>query len=135
MIPQGASISGARIVSAERPSLTWCVDYEAGRLTGRVDGLSAVQQAVTKILQTPRFWHVIYSGSYGHELESLIGKNPLLVRSEAARMVTEAILQDDRVTAVQDVTADVADDRLTVACTVVTRYGSFRTSQEVTAVV
>lgn len=131
MIPAGAKIRGANIVEGEQPSLTWQLDREAGRVVGRINSLAAVQQAVEKILATPRFHNLIYTPNYGHELEALIGRDPLLVRSEAARMVEEALLQDDRVTAVQDVRAEVAGDRLTVECTVVTRYGAFRTRQEV----
>lgn len=131
MIPAGASIRGAKVTAVEQPSVTWRLDLEAGRVGGQVDGLAAIQQAAVKILQTGRFGHLIYSGSYGHELHRLIGRSPLLVQSEAPRMLEEALLQDDRITAVRDVRTDVSGDRLLIECTVVSRYGSFPVRQEV----
>lgn len=67
----------------ERPSKTWRLDFKkGGRITGRVDGLDAVRQAVFKVLQTNRFWHDIYDFDYGHELSLLIGSQPEFVESE-----------------------------------------------------
>ncbi|MFS8534834.1 MAG: DUF2634 domain-containing protein [Limnochordales bacterium] len=131
MIPQGATLSNAQIVTVEQPSRTWGIDWEAGLVTGMIDGLEAVKQAIHMILQTPRFRYLIYSPNYGHELESLIGKHPLLVRSEAARMVREALLQDDRILAVEDFDVRVNGDNILIAFTVRSRYGSFRAQQEV----
>ncbi|WP_374713110.1 DUF2634 domain-containing protein [Symbiobacterium terraclitae] len=131
MIPQGGSIRDARVVEVEQPSLTYRLDMESGTISGRVDGLEAVKQAVYKILATPRYQHLIYTPNYGHELHTLIGKDPLLVRSEAARMLREALLQDDRITAVQDVDAETSGDSILLRFTVVSRYGSFRAQQEV----
>lgn len=130
-LPRGGTIRDARVVEVEQPSLTYRLDLEAGVIAGRVDGLEAVKQAVYKILQTRRYEHLIYTPNYGHELHTLIGKDPLLVRSEAARMLREALLQDDRITAVQDVDAETSGDSILLRFTVVSRYGSFRAQQEV----
>lgn len=132
MIPQGGSIRNAKVVEAEQPSLTYRLDFETGEISGQVDGLEAVKQAVYKILQTRRFAHLIYSANYGHELHTLIGKSRLLARSEAARMLKEALMQDDRILDVQDVRTEAVEDRVLVKCTVVTIYGSFGVRQEVT---
>lgn len=130
-LPRGGTIRDARVVEVEQPSLTYRLDLETGAIAGRVDGLEAVKQAVYKMLQTPRYEHLIYTPNYGHELRTLIGKDPLLVRSEAARMLREALLQDDRITAVQDVNAETSGDSILLRFTVVSRYGSFRAQQEV----
>lgn len=128
MIPQGASLSNAQMVTVEQPSRTWGIDWDAGRVIGMIDGLDAVRQAVFKILQTPRFEHLIYTSNYGHELHTLIGKDPLLVRSEAARMLREALLQDDRIMTVQDIDVETSGDSTVIRFTVVSRYGTFRAS-------
>lgn len=125
MIPQGGSVQNAPVQAVQQPSLTWRLDLEQGRVVGKIDGLDAVRQAVFKILQTDRFWHDIYTFDYGHELSSLIGGNPLYVQSEVSRMISEALLQDDRISAVERVTLDMAGDSLTVQFVVVTQYGSF----------
>jgi phage baseplate assembly protein W len=125
MIPQGGSISNVAVQETQQPSLTWRLDFESGRVVGKIDGLDAVRQAVFKILQTDRFWHDIYTFDYGHELGTLIGDSPLYVQSEVSRMISEALLQDDRISAVDDIDVAFTADRLTVSFTVVTEYGSF----------
>lgn len=107
------------------PSLTWKMDFEKGRVVGTADGLEAIKQAVYKAFQTDRFWHDIYSFDYGHELTLLIGSSPEFVRSEATRMVQEALMPDDRIQSVQNVEAEILGDQITLRFTVVTVYGSF----------
>ncbi|SFF23231.1 Protein of unknown function [Paenibacillus algorifonticola] len=126
MIPQGGSLTNVTVREVQQPSLTWGVDFTTGRITGKVDGLAAVRQAVLKALQTDRFWHAVYTFNYGHELGTLSGRSPIYVQSEAARMISEALLQDDRITSVDDVQAVVQGDEMTVSFTVVTDFGSFR---------
>lgn len=107
------------------PSLTWYMDFEKGRIVGKVDGLEAIKQAVFKVFQTDRFWHDVYSFDYGQELSLLLGSRPEFVQSEATRMIKEALLPDDRIESVQNVEAAVNGDEITIRFTVVTVYGSF----------
>lgn len=67
------------------------------RVTGKVDGIKALEQAIYKILNTERYEYPIYTFSYGVELKKLIGKEQPYVRSELKRIVREALLQDDRI--------------------------------------
>jgi phage baseplate assembly protein W len=125
MIPQGGSISNAAVQETQQPSLTWLLDFKNGRVVGKIDGLDAVRQAVFKILQTDRFWHDVYTFDYGHELSALIGDSPLYVQSEVSRMISEALLQDDRISGVEDIEVSFTSDKLTIRFVVVTEYGSF----------
>jgi len=118
-------VTNAPIREVQQPSLTWKLDFDKGRVTGKVDGLDAVRQTVFKVLQTDRFWYDVYSFDYGHELTRLLGNSPEFVQSEATRMLSEALLQDDRIQAVQSVTVDITGDQMTLKFTVVTKYGSF----------
>ena len=131
MIPTGGSIPHGTIQYVQRPSLTWRIDPIKGRITGRLDGLESVQQAAAKILQTQRFCHVIYTPNYGSELNQLIGMNPAFVKSEAARMLEEALTQDDRITGVENVQITAAGDSLLIEFMVVSTYGRFTMTQEV----
>lgn len=70
---------------------------EKGRIGGMVDGIEAMRQAIARILNTTRFEHVIYSGDYGNELGSLIGRNSDLLESETKRLIREALTADDRI--------------------------------------
>ncbi|TGE37636.1 DUF2634 domain-containing protein [Desulfosporosinus fructosivorans] len=131
MIPVGGSITNGTITETEQPSLTWKLDANKDRIVGKIDGLEAVMQASYKILLTPRFRHLIYSANYGSELEKLIGSNPVFVQSEITRMIREALTQDDRISAIENVQTTVLGDSLAVKFTVISSYGSFDMTQEV----
>lgn len=84
------------------PSLTWKINEERAEVRGTVDGLAAMKQAVNKILQTERYRYAIYDWNYGIELEELYGKNVTYVIPELKKRIEDALLADDRVTAVTD---------------------------------
>lgn len=110
---------------AEQPSLTWGLDVEKGKVIGKIDGLDAVRQAVFKILQTDRYWHVIYSTDYGHELSSLIGDHPIYMESELKRMIEEALLVDERIESVDQLEVAIDGESAHVSFRVNSIYGSF----------
>ncbi len=101
-------------------------------MTNRIDELDAVKQAVFKILQTERYEYLIYTFDYGSELRGLIGVNPLFVRSELNRRIEEALLQDDRIIAIENTQVTIEEERLLATFTVVTGLGEFEYEQEVT---
>lgn len=121
----------AEIVNEQQPSRTYRIDFENGRIIGKTDGLEAVKQAVYKILQTDRYRYLIYSSDYGMEWEGIIGADPAFIRSELRRRITEALMQDDRIEAVQDFEFAFTGDTATVRFTVVSSFGSYQ--EEVTA--
>ena len=82
------------------PSKTYKVTN--GRIIGFIDHLGAMRQFIDKTLSTPRFTHLIYTDSYGTELEDLIGENMDLAKSEIERIITEALIIDERVSAIDD---------------------------------
>ena len=116
----------------EEPSRTYRIDFDAGRVTGSVDGLEAMRQAVYMILSTERFRRVIYSWDYGTELSRLLGRSGGGVESEARRIISEALLADDRVTAVRDFTFTRSSRRtLAVSFTAETALGDIAVEREV----
>lgn len=125
MIPQGGSLTNASVQEVQQPSRTWKMDFEKGCITGQIDGLDSVKQAVFKVLQTDRFWYNVYSFNYGHELGPLIGKSPLYVRSEVSRKISEALLQDDRIQAIDGLDIEYLGDEMIVRFVVVTKFGNF----------
>ncbi|RTE09299.1 DUF2634 domain-containing protein [Paenibacillus whitsoniae] len=130
MIPSGG-VGNKVLQQVEEPSVTYALDPVAGRIIGRVDGLEAVRQAVYKILQTERFTYLIYGPDYGCELQSLIGKSAVFVRTELNRRIQEALLQDDRIKAIEDLTIRLNGDSAIVTFTVITIYGNFEMRKEV----
>ncbi|ANY67586.1 hypothetical protein BBD42_14715 [Paenibacillus sp. BIHB 4019] len=126
MIPQGAIIDELQTEAAIEPSRTYYIDFANKRMSGMTDGLSAIKQAVFKILQTERYRYFIYSFDYGSELDLLNESSHLYVRSELKRRVTEALLADDRIADVTDFELTVEGDKAAVSFTVVTDEGSFK---------
>ena len=90
---------------------------------GETDELDAMRQAVSKILQTERYRYAVYDWNYGVELEDLYGKNVSYVIPELKRRIEDALLADDRVTAVTDFSFREEKGSVTAAFTVYTIFG------------
>ena len=86
----------------EQPTRTYRLNTSRLTVNGVVDGLSAMEQAIYKIINTQRYNHVIYSWNYGIEPSDLFGKPLPYVYPEIKRRITEALLQDDRIISVSD---------------------------------
>ncbi|MFF2093720.1 DUF2634 domain-containing protein [Paenibacillus sp. NPDC058174] len=132
MIPTGGiQLTESLVTESQQTSRTYALNVAGGRISGFVDGLDAVKQAVFKILQTERFEHFIYSFDYGFESMSLIGGAPGYMKSELKRRFQEALLQDDRITGVNDFEMTVEGDNALVTFQVQSDYGDFLSTMEV----
>lgn len=105
-----------------------------GRIAGWIDDLEAMRQAIEKVLLTERFAWPIYSDNYGIEIQDLIGQDYDLIKSEIERVVSEALLADDRIDAVDlfELT-QTSRTALHLSFTVTTVFGSLAIEQEVVA--
>ena len=101
------------------------------RISGYIDDLEAVIQAIYLILSTERYRFVIYSWDYGVELVDLIGKPMPYVMSELPRRITDALTQDNRIDDVTDFEFEVNRNKLHTTFTVVTTLGNISTELEV----
>lgn len=102
------------------------------RIQGYTDGLDALKQAIYKVLNTERYEYPIYSFNYGIELESLLGKDPIYVQIELKRRIRECLLQDDRITEVDNFRFEVAGDTIKCTFDVHSIFDNFTASREVT---
>lgn len=114
-----------------QPSLTYALDINAGRIRGRVDELEALKQAVYLILNTERFAYLIYSWDYGVELKELIGQPKEYALPEIKRCITEALLQDDRITAVDGFEFSTGKKSVHATFNVHTIFGDFESEVEI----
>lgn len=113
------------------PTHTYRIDFDKKRIAGMVDGKAAMQQAIRKILQTERFVHLIYSWNYGMEWSKIIGKSHAEAESALRKGLEDALLQDERITALSDLAVTRVDRRtISVTATVETIFGTVR--EEVT---
>ena len=89
----------------EKPSLTYKLDLDKGRIMGMVDGLEAVNQAIRKAIITPRFKCLIYDNQYGSEIqEAIIAQDATPEYTEAVvpGFVKDALKPDTRILKVYD---------------------------------
>ncbi len=114
-----------------QPSLTYGLDSTKARVAGKLDEKAAMQQAIYKVLNTERYQYLIYSWNYGVELTDLIGKPPAYAMPEAERRITEALMQDERITSVDAFSFVTERNKLHVSFTVHTIYGEIETEREV----
>lgn len=120
-----------QINESMEPSNTFFIDFEKGRISGFIDEKEAVKQAIMLILNTERYKFLIYSWNYGAELEALIGTHPDIVEDEVERLISEALLQDDRITAVYDFEFSRNKDTFLVNFKVDSIYGDIGIETEV----
>ncbi len=113
------------------PTHTYALDFDNKCVKGMVDGLEAMEQAVRLIISTERFIHEIYSWNYGIELESLIGQPAILAQARARQNICDALLWDERITAVTDFDIKKERNKIILFFTVKTMYGDIAESTEV----
>ena len=112
------------------PSNTWRIAN--GRISGSIDGMQAVRQAAELALSIERFRHPIYSGDYGAELGSLVGKRRGYVETELRRRIEEALKEDDRVEGIRDFAVEFQGGAARVRFRVVSALGDFDMERGVT---
>ena len=117
--------------TTQQPSRTYRLDMENNWIVGMTDGLEAVKQAVYLILNTERYWYPIYSWDYGVELNGLYGQPAGMVYPEIERCITEALMQDDRITGVDGFSFEKERGAVKVSFTVHSIFGDIDTGKEV----
>lgn len=115
------------------PTKTYSLDTENNRVVGYTSGIEAMKQAIYKILATERFENIIYSWNYGIEIENYQGKLYQYIYSVLSEKITEALMQDDRITDVYDFefTKNRKNKSLLVTFSVTTTQGNANISTEV----
>lgn len=114
-----------------QPSYTYNLDIESNRIRGTTDDQDAMRQAIYLILNTERYQYPIYSWNYGVELTPLIGKPAALVLPEIQRCITEALLQDDRITGVSNFNFETHGKSVHCSFRVATIFGEINAEKEV----
>ena len=131
MIPQVQDDLRRDFIVTELPGHTFRMNHDTKTITGSIDQIEAVEQAVFLILNVERYEWLIYSWNYGVELKSLIGKPVDYCIPEIERRIREALLQDDRITAADNFQFEVNGKSVLVSFTVVSIFGSVSAELEV----
>ena len=131
MIPQVQDDIRQDFTFEALPSKTFKLNHNNLTVTGTIDQIQAVEQAVFLILNVERYQWLIFSWNYGVELHNLIGKDPEYCLPEIERRVREALLQDDRITAVQDFQFEINKKQVLATFTVVSIFGEINVEKVV----
>ena len=105
----------------EKPSKTYRLDLDAGRIVGFVDNIEAVQQAIRKAIITPRF-----DNQYGSEIEdAVIAKDASREYAESVieGFVKDALAPDSRILECHDFSVTFEDDEAHIEFTADTIFG------------
>ena len=131
MIPQVQDDIRQDFTFEALPSKTFRLNHNNLTVTGTIDQIQAVEQAVFLILNVERYQWLIFSWNYGVELHNLIGKDPEYCLPEIERRVREALLQDDRITTVQDFQFEINKKQVLASFTVVSIFGEINVEKVV----
>lgn len=114
---------------AKQETRTYRIDFENGCISGMIDGLEAVEQAITKILLTERYKNLAYSDDYGCEvLDTMMSdeNTDAFLEAEIPDLITDALSDDERILGVDNFEFyDSVDERdgIKVTFDVSTIYG------------
>lgn len=116
--------AGQSAFSLPEGSVTWKIDFAAGRLKGKISGKEAALQSAAVYLSIPRYRYLIYSEDFGSELFQLMGKDEAYVKAAAPGLLWEALQQDDRMVGVQKVSFSQKGDSYSLSFTLSTFDGT-----------
>lgn len=117
------------VTEVTQPSYTFAISYDDanggdGQIHGSCDKLTAMKQAIYKIINTERYKYTIYSHNYGIEFADLFGKPIPFVYAETQRRIEEALLNDDRIKTVTNFSFSHKGGDVSVTFDVTTIYGT-----------
>ena len=109
-------------------SQTYKIDLEYGRITHVIiTGLEAIKQFVYLSLHTERYAYSVYSHDIGNELQDVLADNETTdayKKMEIPRLIEEALIYDDRISAVTDFEIEKQGESFRVSFTVETDEGT-----------
>ncbi|MCY8503922.1 DUF2634 domain-containing protein [Bacillus inaquosorum] len=109
-------------------SQTYKIDFENGRITNEIiTGLEAIKQFVYLSLHTERYAYSVYSHDIGNELQEALADNETTdayKRMEIPRLIEEALIYDDRISAVTEFEIEKQGESFRVSFTVETDEGT-----------
>lgn len=95
MIPQIENALTKDLEIISYPSKTYRL--RENQITGKVDDIEAIKQAIDHILKIERYAYLIYDDNYGVELQKYIGESKEYLESTIESTLKEALTQDDRI--------------------------------------
>ena len=114
-----------------KPSLTHRIDFKEKRIVELVNDIEALKQAIYLTLSTERYKYLIYSWDHGIRIESLFDKPKTYIIPQLQARITDALMQDDRITEVSNFKFDVQKrGKYSVTFDVSSVFGEFKMDYE-----
>ena len=98
-------------VSNEQTSYTYQIKSDLNQIKNYTDGISAIKQAIYKILMTEKNKFPIYGENYGVSFDDLIGQSLYYAQTEIPTRITNALLNDSRILQVYDFSFQKPDEK------------------------
>lgn len=120
---------GTVVDAEEKPSRTYRLDLEKGRILGMIDGQEAVRQAIHKAIITPRFKCLAYDNQYGSEVEAAViqkDATPEYTKAVIPGFVRDALRPDTRILDVYNFTFEFEGDTVRIKFDADTIFGAVR---------
>lgn len=117
---------------SEKPTKTYFLDLDNGRIISTVDGIEAVKQAVRKAIITARYKNLIYDSDYGSEINDMIydeDATPELIETALPELIKDSLSQDTRILDVYDFEFKFEDDKAYISFFVDTIFGKIDISE------
>ena len=115
----------------EPTSRTYKLNIDRQTISGYTNEQEAMIQAIYLILNIERYDHLIYSWNYGIELKDLFGQPTFYVMAELERRITEALMVDSRITAVDNFEITREGKKVHAKFTVHTIFGMLKVKKVV----
>ncbi len=110
----------------EQTSNTYKLIYLKDRLKGFTDEIEALKQAIYFILNTERYDYLIYDWNYGFQIKDLIGQNPNDILQTIQARISDALIQDTRITEVSNFSFDVIKNKVKTTFTIKSIFGDLQ---------
>lgn len=106
-------------------SNTYKLNIKKNNISGFIDELNAVKQAVYLILNIERYRYLIYDWDYGFEISYLIGQDINIIQIEIQKRISDALKQDERIIDVYDFIFKKINKILHVTFSINTIFGEY----------
>lgn len=106
-------------------SNTYKLNIKKNNISGFIDEINAVKQAVYLILNIERYRYLIYDWDYGFEISDLIGQDIDIIQIEIQKRISDALKQDERITNVYDFIFKKTNKILHVSFSINTIFGEY----------
>lgn len=110
----------------EQTSNTYKFIYLKDRLKGFTDEIDALKQTIYFILNTERYDYLIYDWNYGFQIKDLIGQNPNDILQTIQARISDALIQDTRITEVSNFSFDVIKNKVKTTFTIKSIFGDLQ---------